>query len=87
MFTPEDILTKLRRRPFKPLRVVATTGTYEIYHPDLVLVGRRYVEIGTAAAENPETFDTISSVALIHIAELQDLPSEAKPGGGNGKHE
>lgn len=88
MFSAEDILAKIRRQPFRPLRIVATSGVYDIRHPELVMIGKRYVEIGTASAENPQIFDTMNSVALVHIAELQDLPTNAKSdGGGNGKLE
>lgn len=87
MFTPEDILARMRGQPFLPLRIVTTTGHYDVYHPDLVLVGRRYLEVGTASSDNPETFDTISRVAILHITELQDLPASASPTNqsGNGR--
>ena len=64
MFSPEDILARMRKQPFVPLRIVTTAGDYDVHHPELVLVGRRYLEVGTASADNPETFDTISRVAI-----------------------
>jgi hypothetical protein len=78
MFAPEDILERLKRRPFTPLRIVTTTGSHEIHHPDLVLVGRRFIEIGKASRENPETFDSISQVAILHITAMENITSPPK---------
>jgi hypothetical protein len=78
MFAPEDILERLRKRPFVPVRIVTTTEKHEIHHPDLVLVGRRFIEIGTASRENPETFDQITRVAILHITALEDMASPPK---------
>jgi hypothetical protein len=82
MFAPEDILDRLRKQPFVPVQIVTTAGTHEIHQPDLVLVGRRFIEIGTASRENPETFDQIARVAILHITAMKDLPSRRR---GNGQ--
>jgi hypothetical protein len=76
MFTADDIQNRLRERPFVPLRVVTSSGqAYDIRHPDLVLVGRRALIIGTASNDNPTQFETASRVAVMHVLDLQDLPS------------
>ena len=81
MFTPDEIQSRLRERPFVPLRIVTSSGqAYDVYHPDLVLVGRRHLFIGTASNENPSQFDQSSRVAILHISDLQDPPSTASPG-------
>jgi hypothetical protein len=78
MFTADDIQNRLRERPFVPLRVVTSSGqAYDIRHPDLVLVGRRALIIGTASNDNPTQFETASRVAVMHVVDLQDLPSPA----------
>jgi hypothetical protein len=82
MFTSDDIQTRVRRRPFVPLRIVTSSGqSYDIYHPDLVMVGRRYLIVGTASTENPSQFKLESRVAVLHVSDLQDLPTPALPGG------
>jgi len=76
MFTADDIQARLRERPFVPVRVVTNSGqTYDINHPDLVLVGRRALIIGTASNENPSQFESASRVAVMHVTDLQDLPT------------
>ena len=49
MITSADILARVRQRPFVPLRLSTSAGeSFDITHPDLVLVGRRDVTFGIA---------------------------------------
>jgi hypothetical protein len=52
---------------------------YDITHPDLVLVGKRSLIIGTASNDNPTQLEVANRVALMHVTELQDLPKPAAP--------
>lgn len=80
--TAEDVQSRLRTQPFVPLRVVTTTGqNYDVPHPDLVFVARRFLEVGTPDRRNPTVADMVTRVALVHVAELQDLPVPAAPAG------
>jgi len=80
MFTSDDFQTRLRERPFKPTRLVTTTGaTYDVYHPDLVLVARRFLIVGIPSLENPSQAEQVTRVAILHIAEMRDLPTPAAP--------
>src|SRR5947207_8221807 len=82
MFTAEDIRRRLRDRPFVPVRIVTSTGqAYDVYHPDLVMVTRRALIIGTASAEEPSVPDLVTRVAIFHVTELRDLPVPALPSG------
>lgn len=81
MFRAEDIQTRLREKPFRPLRLIANEGLrYDIYHPDLVLVGQRDLTIGYPGPENPTIYDRVVRVALVHLVGLEDLPAPASPG-------
>lgn len=83
IFTPDDVQARLRERPFAPVRIVTTTNqTYDIYHPDLVLVARRFLVVGLPSTENPSQADQVTRVALVHVAELRDLPALAPPPNG-----
>jgi len=85
MFSADDIQERIRQRPFLPVRIVMSTGqTYDIYHPDLIMVGRRSLIIGTASAENPAHFDQVTRAAIVHVTELRDLPIPVPPTSGNG---
>ncbi len=80
MFTPNEIQTRLREQPFVPVRIVTSSGqSYDVTHPELVLVGSRSLIIGAASNDNPTQFESASRIAVMHITDLQDLPSAAPP--------
>jgi hypothetical protein len=83
VFRAEDIQARLRERPFRPVRLVASEGLrYDIYHPDLVLVGQRDVTIGFPGPENPTIYDRVVRVAIVHLVGLEDLPASAPSANG-----
>jgi hypothetical protein len=76
MFSAEDIHGGLKEKPFRPVRIVASEGLhYDIYHPDLVLVGRRDLTIGYPGADNPTIYDQVVRVALVHVVAMEDIPA------------
>jgi hypothetical protein len=84
MFRPDDIQARLRERPFRPLRLIASEGLrYDITHPDLVLVGQRDLTIGYPSPDNPQLYDRLIRVALVHVVGIEDLPA-ATPTNSNG---
>lgn len=85
MFTADDIQARVRMRPFVPIRIVTSAGqTFDIYHPDLIMVGRRELTVGKASTENPTQYEQQTRIALIHVNTIEDLPRPALPG-GNGQ--
>jgi hypothetical protein len=83
IFTPDDVQARLRERPFTPVRIVTTTGqTFDVHHPDLVLVARGFLIVGLPSSENPSQADQVTRVALVHVAELRDLPNPIPPSNG-----
>ncbi len=76
MFSAEDIQHRLKEKPFRPVRIVASEGLhYDVHHPDLVLVGRRDLTIGYPGADNPTIYDQVVRVALVHVVALEDIPA------------
>ena len=76
---PEDLLEELRRQPFEPFRIHLTDGTtYEVRHPELILVGRRSVVVGISNVEQqPPLYDRYTTVALVYIVRLETLAAMA----------
>ena len=75
MFHPEIIKSRLRRRPFVPLRIMTSSGqAYDIRHPELVIVGVRYLVVGTPSNDAAVRYQTENLLAIMHVTELQDLP-------------
>jgi hypothetical protein len=80
MLSADDIQTRIKDRPFVPVRIVTGSGQmFDIFHPDLVMVGRRALTIGTASTRNPRHYELTTRVAIMHVTALEDLPSPALP--------
>lgn len=79
----EDIQTRLRQRSFHPFRLIATEGLRcDIFHPELVLVGRRNLAVGFPSRRNPAIYDQLIRVALVHVVGLEDPPAVAELSNG-----
>lgn len=85
MFSAEEIQSRLRGRPFVPVEFVTTTGeVYGVHHPDMVIVTRRYVDIGLPTADIPGVAEQITRVAILHITEMRDVPASTSAPNTNG---
>ena len=81
---PLDILQALDKRPFEPFRIQVSDGsTYEVRHPELVMVGVGSLVIGVPAQGQPRLYERYETIALNNVVKM--LPLEAAtPAGGNG---
>jgi hypothetical protein len=86
MFTVEEIQARVRTQPFVPLRIVTSSGQFfDVYHPDLIMIGRRSLEVGTASADNPTVYEHVTRVAIMHVTALQGLPAQPSQAGNGQK--
>ena len=76
MFSPDDIQSRIRQAPFRPVRIIISSGQmFDIFHPDLVMIGRRDIMVGMASSDNPAQYERTTRVPIMHITALEDLPS------------
>ncbi len=76
MISPDDIQKRMRKSPFIPVRIIISSHqTFDVMHPDLVLVGRREIMIGMASRKNPAQYEQVTRVPITHITALEDLPT------------
>ena len=81
--TQEELREYGRRQPFEPFRVILTTGaTYDIHHPDLIMVGHRSAILGLTNDPAGTVYDRTIKVDLLHVVGVQELPT--KPPSSNG---
>ena len=65
----------LIRHPFRPFRIFTSSGkTYDITHPDIVIVLRSRVVIGVGESADGIP-DHLDHCALLHIERLEELSS------------
>jgi hypothetical protein len=75
MLTANDISQRVRVRPFIPLRIVTSSGqSYDITHPDLIMVGRRDLIVGTSSEEEPGHYEQVSRASIMHVTALENCP-------------
>jgi hypothetical protein len=73
--TQHELHEFARRQPFEPFRVHLTTGsTYNIRHPDLIMVGRRSAKIGITNEPSGTAYDRTIKVDLLYVVGVQELP-------------
>ena len=77
----EELLELLRVRPFVPLRIHLTGGqSYDIRHPDSVLVLRARVDIGLLPDPATGVLERVEHCSLLHIVRVEELPPAAPAG-------
>ncbi len=78
--TQEELREAARRQPFEPFRVILTTGaTYDIHHPDLIMVGRRSAIVGISNEPDSKAYDRTLKVDLLHIVGIEGPPISPPP--------
>ena len=78
MITAVDVNERLRGVPFQPFKIVTSSGaSYEVTHPDTVLVSRRVLYVGIYEANVPSIPERVASVSVLHVTELVPLPATA----------
>lgn len=71
---PQDVLTALRCRPFVPFLIHVSDGiTYEVRHPELVVVSLASAVVGYPAPGDPRLCERYDIVDLRHITRLEPL--------------
>src|SRR5436853_277884 len=68
----DDLLERIRQRPFVPFSLVTTDGTrYEIRHPELLMPAKRYVVVGIPARAEEQVADRTVILSLLHLQRLK----------------
>ena len=77
--SPNDYYTLTRARPFVPFRIVTSDGTtYEVRHPDMLLVTPPSVVVGYPNPASPDTALRYDIVSNRHVVRLEPLPLETQ---------
>ncbi len=76
----EEIQRHLKRQPFQPFRLFLSNGmSYDIRHPELMIVGRRNVIIALDSGEDeiPERFADCDPV---HVNNIEPIDGAKRKG-------
>jgi hypothetical protein len=81
----EELSQLVRRRPFQPIRLHMTTGqTYDIQHPEFIIIQRQSAEVGLDP-DAAGVVDRVEYISLLHVVRVQNLDSPVEPTKGNGE--
>jgi hypothetical protein len=75
--TVQTFREMLARRPFNPVKLALSSGqVYEIRHPEMAMLTRTSILIGTDVAEDgvPAEFKIIS---LLHVTSIEPVTTQA----------
>ena len=83
MITAQDFRARVTQHSFEAFRIVTSAGQeYDVVHPDLVLIGTRWVIVGMPSNKNPHFAEQETKISLLHVTALETLPrSKAKKNG------
>jgi len=77
---PEELRATLQQKPFEPFRLVMTDGaTFEIPHPDLLMVGRRTATVGLTGDPGQTYYERTVKVDLLHVIRIEPLQGASTP--------
>ncbi len=72
----EELIELIRVRPFVPLYL--TDGqTYDLWHPDQVIVLRDRVNIGVGADLQTGVVDHVDHISLLHVVRVEPIDSQS----------
>ena len=78
--TAKDLAKRARKRPFSPFRIIVSEGgSYDINHPEQIVVARDSVVIGVPG-ESDDFYETTDLVDLIHVVRLEPIPAQKAKG-------
>jgi hypothetical protein len=79
----EELLEIIQTRPFKPYRFTFTTGeTYDLTHPEMMIVGRSLVTLGRPNPTDTRIADGVFHVSLLHLLKVEPILPQPKSENG-----
>jgi hypothetical protein len=79
---PDDLLTWVRSTPFRPFRITLNSGrSYDIRHPEMVRVGRTFINSFSFAGAPVDPHEKMEMVSLLLVERIEPLevPTPAPP--------
>jgi hypothetical protein len=71
---PADVLSFVKAQPFRPFRIETARGrSFEVRHPEMVLVRKTDVVVFTYTRNEPDAHDKWESVSLEQIESIAHL--------------
>ncbi|MGF1582988.1 MAG: hypothetical protein ACFCD0_27015 [Gemmataceae bacterium] len=83
--SPDELRKTLKQQPFEPFRIILSDGgSYEVRHPDRLMVGQRTAIVGMTSSPDQVLFELSAKVDLLHITRIEPKAGPHVPP-GNGQ--
>jgi hypothetical protein len=79
MVQPEELLQRLRQRPFRPFLIHLSDGhVFEVRYPDMHIVGTTFLMLGIPETDQADPFvDHFEMIDLTQIRGIEPCPDSA----------
>jgi hypothetical protein len=78
--TPNDIRSEMRGQPFVPKRIFVSDGSqYDVYHPDMCMVGLGSIVVGIVSDPGAPFFDQAVRIDNRSVTRILPLPVTTPP--------
>lgn len=79
MINANDIRERIARKPFSPFRIRTSSGeSYDVTHPDLIIVMKRLLVVGTPASNGDPDEERAHVLSVMHVTALETLSQRTK---------
>jgi hypothetical protein len=79
--TPTELREDLRAQPFRPIRLIVSDGShYDIFHPELCMVGLGSVIVGLSSDPASPFFERTVRMDNRHVTRVLPLQVTTPPG-------
>ncbi len=80
-----DIDNQLKQRPFVPLRMYLSDGSYyDIRHPEMAIVSRTVISVGVYGQEDEAMPERIILCDPVHVTRLEPINGKTRPAESQG---
>jgi hypothetical protein len=70
----KDLLRRVSRKPFKPIRLFLTDGGHhDVRHPELIMVGKRSLMVGLTGDPEQKFYDDVVDIDILLRVEPLDI--------------
>jgi hypothetical protein len=76
VITPGTMMEYVKARPFRPFRIhMASGGTFEVRHPEMLRIGRSDMVLFSPSIENADVYDHWNTLSMMLVALVSHLDS------------
>jgi hypothetical protein len=82
MIAPQELLTYLKAKPFRPFRIHMASGeTFDVRHPEMAKVGRNFLILFSYVSDTPDLLDRWETISVMLMERISHLDTTVTSSG------